>query len=528
MKLDWSFWRLFCKLWYRIVNVQTIPLLLIHPPVAKPTEPPAGVARLAGALRAHGGTCHVIDANLEGLLDLARRQRDPRDTWSHRAQRHLESHLSALRNMETYRHPDRYRRAVADVNRLLDRAGEKNAIRVGLANYVDEQLSPVRSRDLIRAAQAPQRNPFFPYYQHQLLPRIARAGAKVVGISINFLSQALCAFALIGLLRRVQPDVQIVVGGGLVTSWLQRPEIAKRFAGWVDRMVAGPGEKALLEAANCEISPTQCMPDYGNLQANAYLSPGWVLPFSASSGCWWRRCAFCPERAEKSAFRPLPHTVAIRQLKQLCSQTRPALIHLLDNAVSPALLRALAKDPPGAPWYGFVRIGAPLDDLGFCRQLAASGCTMLKIGLESGDPQVLAALEKGIDLVTASKVLNNLKAVGIRTYVYLLFGTPAEDEIAAYNTLDFVTANSRAIGFLNLAIFNMPLAGPQTQALERKAFYQGDLALYSDFVHPRGWDRSQVRRFVDKQFKKHPKIQPIIRRDPLIFTSNHAAFVPSI
>lgn len=501
------------------------PVVLIHPPVAKPSEPPAGVARLAGALRAHGLGCKVIDANFEGLLDLARRQRDPQDTWSRRAHRHLERHLTALRAMDTYQHPDRYRRAVADINRLLYLAGEKNAIRVGLANYVDEQLSPVRSDDLIQAAQVPQRNPFYTYYRDQLLPRIESVSPDVVGISINFLSQALCAFALIGMLRSALAGTQIIIGGGLVTSWLQRPEIARHFEGLVDRMVAGPGESAIIEAVGGEAKPTSFLPDYDTLQDIDYLSPGWVLPFSASRGCWWRRCAFCPERAEKSVFHPLPHSVAADQLKQLCDDTHPSMIHLLDNAVSPALLKTLVKNPPGVPWYGFVRIGAPLDDPDFCRQLAASGCVMLKIGLESGDPRVLAALEKGIDLASATKVLANLKGAGIATYVYLLFGTPAEDEAAANNTMAFVSANSDAIGFLNLAIFNLPVASPQAEGLKLREFYQGDLALYSDFVHPKGWHRSKVRRFVDKQFKKHPKIQPILRRDPLIFTSNHAAFV---
>ena len=43
-------------------------MLLIFPPVAKPCEPPAGIAKLAGALKAHGVPCTVLDANLEGML----------------------------------------------------------------------------------------------------------------------------------------------------------------------------------------------------------------------------------------------------------------------------------------------------------------------------------------------------------------------------------------------------------------------------------------------------------------------------
>ena len=45
-------------------------MLLIHPPVTKPGEPPAGLARLAHALKGRGVTFRVWDANLEGLLYL--------------------------------------------------------------------------------------------------------------------------------------------------------------------------------------------------------------------------------------------------------------------------------------------------------------------------------------------------------------------------------------------------------------------------------------------------------------------------
>jgi hypothetical protein len=34
----------------------------------------------------------------------------------------------------------------------------------------------------------------------------------------------------------------------------------------------------------------------------------------------------------------------------------------------------------------------------------------------------------------------------------------------------------------------------------------------------------RVRRFLDREWKRHPLIAPILRRDPPIFTSNHAPF----
>ncbi len=499
-------------------------ILLIHPPVAKPSEPPAGIARLAGALRAHDIACTVIDANIEGLYHLLDHIPSPSDTWSRRAHRHKKAHLAALRSNDLYRVPDTYRRAVADINRLLSLAGKAHGCHVGLANYEDDRLSPVRSADLLCAAAHPEKNPYYPYFRECILPALTKTRPDVIGVSINFLSQALCGFALIGLLKRACPEATLIAGGGLIGSWLKRPGWINPFSGWIDRMVSGPGEEVLIEAAGKKAQFKHHCPDYEDLYGLPYLSPGFVLPFSASGGCWWRRCNFCPEHAEKSPFSPVPKPLALTQVEELTRQTRPTMIHLLDNAITPALLKGLASHPPGAPWYGFVRIAPPLDDLQFCRTLARSGCAMLKIGLESGDQKVLDTLDKGIHLEMASKVLHNLHAAGIAAYVYLLFGTPAEDQAAAERTLAFVAKHHPCIDFLNLAIFNLPVGSTDNGGLPIRQFYTGDLQLYSDFDHPLNWNRPAVRRFIDKTFKKHPAIQPIIRRDPPIFTSNHAAF----
>jgi hypothetical protein len=124
----------------------------------------------------------------------------------------------------------------------------------------------------------------------------------------------------------------------------------------------------------------------------------------------------------------------------------------------------------------------------------------------------------------AAEALITLHQAGIATYVYLLFGTPPEQESDALQTLDFVIRHQEWIDFLNVAIFNLPAFGPDTQKLETGDFYEGDLSLYRTFRHPSGWDRPKVRQFLDRVFKRHPAVAAILRRDPPFFTSNHAPF----
>jgi radical SAM superfamily enzyme YgiQ (UPF0313 family) len=214
----------------------------------------------------------------------------------------------------------------------------------------------------------------------------------------------------------------------------------------------------------------------------------------------------------------------MEDLAALTAETKPALIHLLDNSISTALMDALASQSFGVPWYGFARISRELTDPDYCRSLKRSGCVMLKLGLESGDQGVLDKLHKGIDLDMASRVLTNLHAAGIAAYIYLLFGTPVETIAEARKTLEFVVKHKNSITFLNLAVFNMPVCGHEARRYETEPFYEGDLSLYSGFRHPTGWDRKHVRRFLDHEFKRHPAVSAILNNDPPVFTSNHAAF----
>jgi radical SAM superfamily enzyme YgiQ (UPF0313 family) len=500
-------------------------MLLIFPPVAKPCEPPAGIAKLAGALRSRGIECRLLDMNLEGLLYLLGQPVSAPDTWTRRAVKNIAANRAALRAAPTYLSFDRYSRAVMDVNRVLEMSAHDAGITAGLADYHDLNLSPLRSSDLITAADHPDRNPFYPYFRDRLTKILEEPGLPSIGFSLNYLSQALTTFAMIGFLKKEFPGVKIIVGGGLISSWMKGPGWKNPFDGIVDHCIAGPGEGALLNLLGVDdVQHNRVSPDYDFLPLRQYLSPGFILPYSASSGCYWNKCSFCPETAEANPYIPVPSEHAVSDLARLITKTEPALVHLLDNAVSPALMRALASSPPGIPWYGFARIGEELADSSFCRQLKQAGCVMLKLGLESGDQGVLDRLHKGIELETASRALTNLQHVGIAAYVYLLFGTPAETLAEARKTLDFVVRHREAITFLNLAVFNMPVCAREAGDYETSAFYEGDLSLYSDFRHPGGWGRREVRQFLDTEVRRHKAVAPILRRDPPLFTSNHAAF----
>ena len=500
------------------------PFILIHPPISKPCEPPAGVAYIAGALRSNHIPCEIIDLNIESIYYLINKKpQQIKDTWTQRAYNHVHDHVTQLRNDAIYKQPDSYIRAIKDINRVLNHAVPEQSIQLTLSDYHDTHLSPMKSADLFNALTYPEKHPLYTFWNDRLQDRLRQKPISGIGLSINYLSQALCGFSLMGILKKICPELPIWVGGGLITSWLTRPEMANRLSLPNVRFIAGPGEYYLLDYFNGKPMCDPAIANFDELSQNRYLSPGFVLPLSTSRGCYWRKCAFCPECAEKNPYTPMPINRLHDHLKYQIQCYHPKLIHFLDNALSPKWLHALIKNPPGVPWYGFVRITKHLTDLNFCHALKKSGCIMLKLGIESGDQDVLAQMKKGIDVSLAQKALKTIHQATIATYVYFLFGTPYETEGSCHKTFEFMVKNSQWMDFLNLAIFNLPMHSKEASQLKIYPFYEGDLSLYVNFDHPFGLSRSNIRQLL-KQIKSHPDISMIVKRNPIGFTSNHAPF----
>ena len=327
-------------------------VVLIHPPIAKPGEPPAGIARLKGALNTHHITCTLLDANVEGIHYLLNQKIDSDNAWTLQAVKSVNRHIEELGHGPAFKTIDHYNRIVRDLDRVLLTVGKPFEYQLGLGDCTHSKLSPVRSGDLLSCAEYPQENPFFNYYNKLLIPKIKHYSPDIIGLSINFLSQAFCSFALIGLLKKAFPGIKIIIGGGLVTTWKRYSNWQNPFAGLVDECVDGPGESWFFSQLNIGPKNNFATPNYDDFKSNEYLSPGFVLPYNTTCGCYWRKCNFCPEKAEENPFKQIAHLQVMNDIVTLTSQTNPTLLHFLDNALTPALLKKLISNPIGVPWYG--------------------------------------------------------------------------------------------------------------------------------------------------------------------------------
>ncbi|WP_321366546.1 radical SAM protein [uncultured Desulfuromusa sp.] len=529
-------------------------VLLIQPPALIPSEPPLSLAVLSSALSQAGVSVDSLDANLGAYHYLLDHQRltelagDKPKTSVRRALKHNLDAMHFLCSPLGTTSFSRYSTAVRYLNLLLGLwTGDRGNERLTLGDYQYEGYSVFKPEDLNLFSSGNVRTLFRVYFQEELLPQIKDRQAKMVAISINYLHQAFPAFELAGLLRKSCPDLELVAGGGLITSWQEPLQKHEYKLSPFDRLVFGPGEASLVALAQgaapvdyylSDTSAIGFVPDFSFAEFDRYLTPKPIIPVSSSRGCYWQKCLFCPEATAPvhpyDSVQPLMFPDLLLQLSESCGST---IFHLTDNAIPVNILKGMAErknDLKKITWFGFVRFEAALEDPDFVQQLSEAGCRMLQLGLESGSQVVLDRMRKGVRLEAAAKILKNLSDAGISSYVYIMLGTPGETEDDAEMTLNFLEEHAAKIGFLNISIMNLPrgselLENPDLYGIDSSRLQGEDnsLGLYHEFQSATGWDRFAARKFLQQRLLGSAAIRNIVNRNPPLFSSNHALFFTS-
>lgn len=584
-------------------------ILLLTLPFFHPAEPPGQLALLKSLWQQEqqGHTVLAFDANLDfldyvltsgyGKECLAAFSRlgpsSSRWTRARRAYLHLDRARAALKSEEGYRSLSRYLTFVHHLN---------DALKLVFAPYPDMaaalnnfQLLPYAAVDVannLRRARQAACSPFDDWCTDRLFPRVERYQPDIIAFSLTYLSQIFPTLYAAARLKARFAKIPGIIGGGLINCYRDRPRSLSLLSGLFDRIVLGraadfgvvwpaasrqsAAQSPIIETP--DLVPDLPAPDYGDFDLSGYFSPLPVLPYATSLGCYWNRCAFCPD-AGRSLHTTGSSSLA-RNLQKTLSDHPGALFHFTDPAVPPANMEIIADLFAGrkAAYYSFVRFEPCFEDATFMRRLSSSGCRMLQFGLESASKRLLALSRKGIDLMRAERILKLSAEEKILNYVYLLFGLPSETEQNRRETLEFVARNQGLIHFINPALMNLPIGSPmerepgrflidrtwdlaaaepdgevdgeeQDDNLERRgglkqnnsqkpADSQGNapgndqdeveagcsFSLYKGFTSSGENIRPAARRFLEKVFFPHPLVAPIIKRDPPFFRAAHAHF----
>lgn len=524
---------------------------MIVPPVAKACEPLLGGYSLAPALRLRGEMCTVIDGNLGWFENQLERigpevLQEPEGkpvaalpVSEKRYQRALRRirRGNPLRNPATFQNRDRYGQAVEHLQAALHiSSGVSPDEEPGLADFRVSGLRPVRRQDLITYASRPD-SVFDDYLHRSLLPEIAELNPRMVGISLTFLHQMFPAVRIAKALKERHPHLRMLAGGALVDCWPQADRRLAPFHLFDEVFSSSPVDRPRWQSRLGLLPPALhgrgFFVDPKDFPRKSFFSPERIVPLAFGMGCAWGRCTFCPDYL-KLPYRPAGEVPGIPFLEEMVRDNSSLVIHITDSCVPPRFLDLLAQVviERGWPvrWYAFVRLSEALLKPGRLERWAEGGCGLLQFGLESASPALLEVMQKGISVPVAGEILRKSAGLGIRNYVYLLFGFPGETRLHQEQTLDFVIRHQGSVHYLNNAIFSLPKNSPLAanparfgiRELRPMAGEDSDLSLYLDFLDESGSARRRARQFLQETFLPESAVRRLVHALPPVFKSNHA------
>jgi radical SAM superfamily enzyme YgiQ (UPF0313 family) len=160
------------------------------------------------------------------------------------------------------------------------------------------------------------------------------------------------------------------------------------------------------------------------------------LIIQATIGCPWNRCAFCAMyKDRKFRVRPLADVLADIDAARLAYRSVPSLFLADGNTIAlptDELLAVLAHAYAVFPELEHVGTygGAKYLAQKSVAELAAlhdAGLSVVYLGLESGDDEVLARVKKGVTAAEMVKAGVNLREAGFPVSLYVLVGLGGRD-----------------------------------------------------------------------------------------------------
>jgi len=169
-------------------------------------------------------------------------------------------------------------------------------------------------------------------------------------------------------------------------------------------------------------------------------------------------------------------------------------------------------------------------DLELLQQMRRAGCWMISWGIESGEPEMLKRMNKGITLEKVEKALGWAKEAGIMNWGYFIIGLPGETEASIRKSIDFAKRLP-----LDLILFHIAAPHPGTpfffEVVENGWFRPGvrwedvdmDRSTVLDYPNLKAEDleRWAKRAFREWAFRPKPMLTylRLVLGDPSLITS---------
>jgi anaerobic magnesium-protoporphyrin IX monomethyl ester cyclase len=216
---------------------------------------------------------------------------------------------------------------------------------------------------------------------------------------------------------------------------------------------------------NVDVLP---FPAYENfeLEKYTYCSIDKRMPIVTSRGCPYN-CTYCAVKLSMGqTFRPRSAEHVVDEI-EMWYKKGYAIFEIVDDCFSFNLDRAkkicdlLIERNINMKWTCGSGIRADRADEELLRKMKKSGCIYTAFGLESGDPEILLEIKKGITLKHAIKTFKAAKKVGLKCSVNFMIGHQKETPERARRSL--ALARKLPIAYANFHNF---IPYPGTEAYE--------------------------------------------------------------
>ncbi len=438
------------------------PILFLTPPFVQLNTPYPATPSLVGFLSERGYACTQRDLSIEVALEVLRMYGDD---FADEAIEILQNpHLPDEAKVETTAYVDELALWIRD-NVDPDFGFSRYAERLGVA-VPDFGLILKRLR---------RRSPIDRILERKVAELLQEVKPAVISVTCPFPGTLLGAFRIAQVVRKLAPNVQMVLGGGYVNTELRElddPRVGRFF----DAVMYDEGYAPWLEflgAPEKEIPPF-VKPSYEGLDLSLYMdlpesenpmhrlwSTGRWLKIQMARGCYWHKCAFCDVTLDYIKCFQMPDaTTIVDAMEALARETQMADqipgFHFTDEAMPPALIermcREILKHKFKCRWWGNVRFDTAFTPK-LVRLMARAGCIAVTGGLECAVDRLLKLMNKGITLAAAHAALTAFRDAGIMVHAYLMYGFPTQTEREAIAALGRVRRFFRE-GLIQSAFFH--------------------------------------------------------------------------
>lgn len=294
----------------------------------------------------------------------------------------------------------------------------------------------------------------------------------VVAVTTTFYVNILPVIPVVEFVRDYAPDSHIVVGGPLVDNLCadgMTDEVQDLLHGMgADSYVhESQGEATLArlcrvvaEGGSLESIPNLIVPRDGLWSANTRRPEANDLDTCAIDWSGFKpheigataqtrtarscafKCSFCDYPTRAGALTTASVETVRQELRALAQLGVRNLVFVDDTFNVPpkrfkALCKMMIEEDLGISWYSYFRCSNARDEETF-DLAAASGCRGVFLGIESGDPTILANMNKLAQDSQYRSGIARLHERGIKTFASIIVGFPGESEGTMRNTIDFI------------------------------------------------------------------------------------------